>query len=120
MNIQELATLAEQNLDVTVFVLDNECLGMVRQQQQVLYKANYSGVFYSKMPDFVALAESFGIKAFELADFSRFDEIMEQALSGSGARFVHIPMEQYNVLPFVAGGKPNIEAIRAGKCTKSK
>ncbi len=120
MNIQELATLAEQNLDVTVFVLDNECLGMVRQQQEVLYKANYSGVLYSKMPDFVALAESFGIKAFELADFSRFDEIMSEALSGSGPRFVHIPLEKYNVLPFVAGGKPNIEPVRVKKCTKLK
>ena len=120
MNIQELATLAEQNLDVTVFVLDNGCLGMVRQQQEVLYSANYSGVFFSKQVDFVAVAEAFGIKSFELADFSRFDEIMVQALSGSGPRFVHIPLEKYNVLPFAAGEKAEEKPKKGRKCTKSK
>lgn len=120
MNIQELATLAEQNLDVTVFVLDNGCLGMVRQQQEVLYSANYSGVFFSKQVDFVAVAEAFGIKSFELADFSRFDEIMAQALSGSGPRFVHIPLEKYNVLPFTAGDKTKEKPEKRRKCTKSK
>jgi len=120
MNMQELATLAEQNLDVTVFVLDNECLGMVRQQQEVLYKSNYSGVMYSKMPDFVALAKAFGIESFELTDFSHFDEVMSAALSGQGPRFVHIPIKKYNVLPFVTGGKPNIEPVKVRKCMKLK
>lgn len=120
MNIQELATLAEQDLNVTVFVLDNECLGMVRQQQEVLYKSNYSGVMYSRMPDFVALAKAFGIESFELADFSRFDEVMTKALSGKGPRFVHIPIKKYNVLPFVTGGRPNIEPVKVSKCMKLK
>lgn len=112
MNIQELATLAECDLDITVIVLDNQCLGMVRQQQELLCNARYSASVYEKNPALVRIAEGFNIPAFDIDDVSQFDTIMQKALSGSGPRFVRIPVQQtYNVYPFVPSGKPNIEAI---------
>lgn len=112
MNVQELATLAELDLNVTVIVFDNQCLGMVRQQQELLFNENYSASIYDKNPNLVKIAEGFNIKSFDLTDFSQFDEIMEKALSGKGPRFVRIPVAQdFNVLPFVPGGKANIDAL---------
>lgn len=112
MNVQELATLAELDLNVTVIVFDNQCLGMVRQQQEMLFNQNYSASIYDKNPDLVKIAQGFNIKSYDLTDFSQFDSIMTEALSGKGPRFVRIPVAQnFNVLPFVPGGKANIDAI---------
>ncbi len=112
MNVQELATLAELDLNVTVIVFDNQCLGMVRQQQEMLFNQNYSASIYDKNPNLVKIAEGFNIPSYDLTDFSKFDEIMTEALSGKGPRFVRIPVAQnFNVLPFVPGGKANIDAI---------
>jgi acetolactate synthase-1/2/3 large subunit len=109
MNIQELATLAEEGLDVTVIVLDNGALGMVRQQQELLFAKNYSACIYGKSPNLSAIAEGFGITAFEAGDPSW----ESGAFTGSGPRFVHVNIRQSeNVYPFVPAGKANIEAIR--------
>ncbi len=108
MNIQELATLAEQKLDVTVIVLDNGALGMVRQQQELLFAANYSASIYESTVDLVRIAEGFGITAIDAAsdDWSRI------AFGGKGPRFVRCRIGQMeNVYPFVLAGKANIEAV---------
>ncbi|MDR1748217.1 MAG: biosynthetic-type acetolactate synthase large subunit [Spirochaetaceae bacterium] len=111
MNVQELATLAELELDVTVIVFDNACLGMVRQQQELLFGGTYSACIYSKTPNLVRIAEGFGIYSFDLDDYTRFDTVITKALSGSGPRFVRIPIAQeLNVYPFVPAGKANIDA----------
>lgn len=111
MNIQELATLAELNLDVTIFVLDNNCLGMVRQQQELLYNGNYSGVLYTKKTNLAEIARGFGIESYKIEDFDDFDETIQKSLVGTGPRLVQIPIDKYNVFPFVPNGKPNIEPI---------
>jgi acetolactate synthase-1/2/3 large subunit len=109
MNIQELATLAEEWLDVTVIVLDNGALGMVRQQQELLFAGNYSACIYRKSADLCAIARGFGIPSFEADDA----EWKSGSFGGSGPRFVHVRINQdENVYPFVPAGKANIEAIR--------
>lgn len=108
MNIQELATLAEQNLDVTVIVLDNGGLGMVRQQQNFLFAKHYSACDYAKSPDLVRIAEGFGIRAVDASEPG-----WEKAAFGmSGPCFVRKSVSpSENVFPFVPAGKANIEAI---------
>jgi acetolactate synthase I/II/III large subunit len=108
MNIQELATLAEEGLDVTVIVLDNGALGMVRQQQELLFARNYSACLFAKSPDLAAIAAGFGVATVDVAEPGW--EVA--AFAGSGPRFlrVRIPQEQ-NVYPFVPAGKANVEAI---------
>ena len=59
MNVQELATLAERGLDVTVIVLENGTLGMVRQQQEIVFKERYSACFFDRSPDLLKIAEGF-------------------------------------------------------------
>lgn len=117
MNIQELATLAEENLDVTVFVLDNGALGMVRQQQEFLFEKTYSASIYGKRPNLLAIAEGFGIPTAQAGngnDGANQDWVkVAFPPAGSGPRFIRVPVgQQENVLPFVPAGKKNIEAIK--------
>ena len=110
MNVQEMATLAEQNLDVTIVVLDNGALGMVRQQQEILFNKNYSASIYKKSPNLMKIAEGFGIEAVDV--YSPNWNKVAFPPKGSGPRFVHCPIEMAElVLPFVPAGKANIEAI---------
>lgn len=109
MNIQELATLSENNLNVTVIVLENGALGMVRQQQEYLFNKNYSASVFPKNPDFLKVAEGFGIKA---VDADKDENWQKKAFEESGPCFVRVKIAQgENVLPFVAAGKANIEPI---------
>jgi acetolactate synthase I/II/III large subunit len=112
MNIQELATLAEQNLAVTVIVFENGTLGMVYQQQKYLFNKNYSACTFSVQPDLVAIARGFGIEAVDTADD---DKWYEKAFSPDRKQkpfFVRVKIDhEEDVMPFVPGGKANIEAI---------
>ena len=111
MNIQELATLVEENLDVTVIVLDNGALGMVRQQQEFLCNKTYSASIYHKSPDLLAIAKGFGIVSADVTENPDWAEVAFPP-AGSGPRFIRVPVDrQENVLPFVPAGKKNIEAI---------
>lgn len=108
MNIQELATLAEENLNVTLMVLDNGSLGMVRQQQELLCDKRYSASIFSKTPDLIRIAEGFGIPAVVAGESGWEDK----AFGTKGPCFVlkTIPQEAM-VFPFVAAGKANVEAV---------
>lgn len=111
MNIQELGTLKEHNLDVTVFVLDNGALGMVRQQQEFLYNKNYSASVYSYKTDLVAIARGFGITCGDVAEDENWADCAFPP-PGSGPRFIRVPIRmENNVMPYVLAGSPNIEAL---------
>ncbi|OQA64317.1 MAG: Acetolactate synthase isozyme 1 large subunit [Spirochaetes bacterium ADurb.Bin269] len=110
MNIQELATLAELALDVTVFILDNGALGMVRQQQELIFSKNYSASIFERSPDLVRIAEGFGIVASD-TESPGWEQI---AFGGRGPRVIRhrVAMEE-NVFPFVPAGKANVDAMTA-------
>ncbi len=110
MNIQELATLAELNLDVTVIVLDNGVLGMVRQQQHYLFNGNLSASVFEKKPNLLEIAKGFDIVAVDT--FTSGWNTIAFPKKGSGPRFVVCKIDPEElVLPFVPGGKANIDAI---------
>jgi len=105
MNIQELATLSELNLPVTVIVLQNGTLGMVRQQQKYLFNKNYSASEFIHRPDFLAIAEGFGIEAIEANNDSTW---YEKAFTKEGPqpRFVLLCIDpEEDVLPYVEPGR---------------
>ncbi|HOE07387.1 MAG TPA: biosynthetic-type acetolactate synthase large subunit [Treponemataceae bacterium] len=109
MNIQELATLAELNLDVTVLLFDNEVLGMVRQQQEMLFNKAYSASIFKRPPDLVSVAQAYGIIS---GDFDENGENILFPKSNKGPRFVRICINKDdNVYPFVPAGKKNIDSI---------
>ncbi|WP_294429763.1 biosynthetic-type acetolactate synthase large subunit [uncultured Treponema sp.] len=110
MNIQELATLAENNLNVTVIVLENGALGMVRQQQEYLFGRNYSASTFASNPDLLKVAEGFGIT---VIDADKDSDWQKKAFDVKGPVFVRVRIARCeNVLPFVKGGSLNIDSIR--------
>lgn len=113
MNIQELATLAENNLPVTVIVFQNGTLGMVYQQQKYLFDKNYSASVFGHQPDLLAIAKGFGI---ETADADSDPDWYKKAFDANRANkpcFVRVSVgHEEDVLPFVPGGKANIDSIR--------
>ena len=113
MNIQELATLAENNLPVTVIVFENGTLGMVYQQQKYLFGKTYSASEFAASPDLLKIAEGFGI---ETADADKDADWYKKAFDEKRPNkpfFVRVRIDpEENVLPFVPGGKANIDSIR--------
>ncbi|MEW6777814.1 MAG: biosynthetic-type acetolactate synthase large subunit [Bdellovibrionota bacterium] len=105
MNIQELIVAAEHNLPIKIFIMNNSCLGMVRQWQQFFYDKRYSEVFWPKEPDWVKLAESMGAAGFEVSKASQFPGVVEEALSTPRPAMVNVRVTQdENVFPMVPAG----------------
>src|SRR3546814_3442057 len=77
MNIQELSCIAQYNLPVKVFIVNNQWMGMVRQWQELLHGGRYSESYTASLPDFVKLAESFhavGIRCDKASELDRSEE----------------------------------------------
>ncbi len=81
MNIQELSTCLQYDLNVKVINLNNQALGMVRQWQDMQYDSRYSHSYMDSLPDFVKLAESYGHVGMKVTDPSQLHSAMEEAFS---------------------------------------
>ncbi len=114
MNLQELATARRYGIPVKIVLLDNGCLGMVRQWQELFFEERYSEVDLSDNPDFVALARAFGIAAFSI---NRRDEVpaaIERVLAATGPILCHVRIDpRANVWPLVPPGKSNGEMMES-------
>jgi len=114
MNVQELATLAELRLPVTVVLFHNGGLGLVRQQQELFYNARYLASGLDSGPDFCALARAFGVAAWSVGGRFTAEQAFTGALAHEGPGLVVVPVpRQALVLPMVAPGTPNTDAILA-------
>ncbi len=108
MNIQEMATAAEQGADVTVILLNNVCLGLVHQQQELFFKANYFSSIYEVNVDFPRIASGFGWKTWDLAGAQDPDAVLREALSHKGPALIHVPVDRdEKVWPMVPPGAAN-------------
>lgn len=108
LNVQELATLAELALDVTIIVLDNRHLGLVRQQQTLFYDARLCASRFERALDFVAVARSFGIEALRLEPTAASLATLGAVLAQPGPRLIHVPIDAHEmVLPMVPPGAGN-------------
>lgn len=107
MNIQELDTYARYQMPIKVLVFDNNCLGMVRQWQELFFKERFSNTIYGRCPDFVKIAQGMGIEAFRVDDPMMLDSSIERAINTPGPVLVHIPIPQIEkVFPMVPAGAP--------------
>lgn len=108
MTLFELATAAIHKLPIKVLVMDNKYLGMVRQWQDMFWDKRYSGVDLEGNPDFVKLAESYGVKGFRLRRTADVDKILNQALEyNEGPCLIHVEVEpEANVFPMIPPGAP--------------
>ena len=108
MNIQELATLKRYGIPVKIVLLDNSCLGMVRQWQELFFAERYSEVDLSDNPDFAVLARAFGIPAFTVERRDQVPDAIERLLNEPGPLLCHVKIDpRANVWPLVPPGKSN-------------
>jgi acetolactate synthase-1/2/3 large subunit len=112
LNVHELATLAELDLDVTIVVLDNRHLGLVRQQQMLFYERRLSAAHLTRATDFVAVARGFGVEAVSLPETPERAATLSALLARRGPRLIHVPIDAGEmVLPMVPPGAGNHEMI---------
>ena len=112
MNVQELATAAEEQADVRIVLLNNAHLGLVRQQQQLFYGERYHASRFHAEPDFAAIARGFGIRAYDLGTTADPRAMLREALAARGPVLVNVPIgAEENVYPMVPPGAPNRHMI---------
>lgn len=112
MNIQEFATAAEHNLDLKVVLLNNNHLGLVRQQQTLFYGKNLSAVKFEQKTDFPAAAQAMGMKGIDLSTCEDPLQALQQALQEPGPCLINIPISETEmVFPMVAPGGANRDMI---------
>ena len=106
MNTQELATCAQNGIDVKVFIMNNGYLGMVRQWQELFWDRRYSHVDMGQFPDFVKLADAYGATGMRLSDKHTLVDDMREALATPGPVLVDVRVAaEENVYPMIAPGQ---------------
>ena len=106
MTLQELSVLTEYKLPVKVVILNNQSLGMVRQWQQLFHGERYSESLLSHHPDFIKLAEAYGMAGFVVQSTDEVEGVLRQALATPGPVIVECKVApDENVYPMVAPGK---------------
>jgi acetolactate synthase I/II/III large subunit len=112
MNIQELATAVEQRLNVKIIVLNNNSLGLVRQQQGLFYDNNFFASDYSIDIDFATIARGFGMQSVDFRYSPLSGELLQDALSAPGPCLINVPIDKNEeVYPMVPPGAANSAMI---------
>lgn len=116
MTLQELSVIQERNLPVKVIIVNNQALGMVRQWQETFYEKRYSESILPTNPDFVKLAESYGIRGIKVDTESEVPQMLEDIFSYDGPVVVDCRIAQEEkVYPMIAPGKGLNEMIGVTK-----
>lgn len=112
MNLNELATISHYNLPVIIIVANNGTLGMVRQWQKLFYDKRYSETTLDRPPDFVKLADAFGVRGFRARTEQEFSEAFAKAVSERTPALIDCYMDiDEMVFPMVPAGKPIDELL---------
>lgn len=112
MTMCELATAMENNLDIKFAIFNNNVLGMVRQWQELFYDKTYSATQYSNNPDFVKIAEAFGMLGIRVTDKAQVKSAVQQATDHEGPVIVEFMVEpDENVYPMIPPGQSSAELI---------
>jgi len=112
INIQELATAAELNLNIKIILMNNGHLGLVRQQQALFYDRNLTAVEFQAKMDFCRVAEGMGIEGIDLALSNEPLRDLKNAMQQTGPRLINIPISETEmVFPMVAPGGANRDMI---------
>ena len=105
MNMQELSTVKQYRLPIKVFILNNEYMGMVRQWQEFFHGGRYSESYTDSLPDFVALAEAYGIKGLRAKAPGEVDGLIEEMINHDGPVVADVLVEKMeNVFPMIPAG----------------
>ncbi|PHN01792.1 biosynthetic-type acetolactate synthase large subunit [Flavilitoribacter nigricans] len=111
MTIQELGMCAQWKTGVKIVLLDNNYLGMVRQWQELFHDRRYSSVELQN-PDFIKIAEGFGVKGKTITSEEELKSGVAEMLAHDGPYLLHVMVEkEHNVFPMVASGKAVDEIV---------
>ncbi len=112
MNMQELSTIVQYKLPVKIFILNNEWMGMVRQWQELNHGSRYSESYTASLPDFVKLAESFGIVGLRVDNVNTLEHTIEEMINVKGPVIADIRVEkEENCFPMIPSGAAHNEMI---------
>lgn len=113
MNIQELGTLAQYGINVKTVIINNRWLGMVRQWQEAFYEERYSSSDTEPgMPDFVKLADAYGVKGIQISKREDLEGAIATMLATDGPVILDVLVSrEENCYPMVAPGKSNADMI---------
>ncbi len=120
MNIQELMTCVDYKIPVKIAVINNGYLGMVRQWQEKLFDKHYSQTPITS-PDYVKLADAYGILGLRITDESQIDEALDKAIAYDGPVIMDFIVEPFEmVYPWVLAGKPLNEVLLSNNTDEKK
>ncbi|MCW3032309.1 MAG: acetolactate synthase large subunit [Solirubrobacteraceae bacterium] len=112
MNAQELATCAQNGIPIKVFIMNNGYLGMVRQWQELFWDGKYSQVDMGEFPDFVKLAEAYGVTGLRFADKTTLVEDIKRAIAIDGPVLVDVRVtREENTYPMIPAGHAAREMV---------
>ena len=114
MTMSELATMVENKIPVKFAIMNNRFLGMVRQWQHMFYNDTFYATEYTGNPDFVKLAEAFGVLGIRVTDNYQVADAIEQAMAHEGPVIVDFVVDpEENVYPMIPPGESVNELIEA-------
>ncbi|MBP5856151.1 acetolactate synthase 3 large subunit [Marivibrio halodurans] len=114
MNIQELSTAVQYRLPVKVFILNNKYMGMVRQWQELLHGGRYSESYSEALPDFVKLAEAYGLKGLRATKPDELDGLIEEMLAHDGPVMCDVAVDPTeNCFPMIPSGAAHNDMLLA-------
>ena len=112
MNMQELATCAQERIPIKVFIMNNGYLGMVRQWQELFWEKRYSQVDMGSYPDFVKVAEAYGATGMRLEDKRTLVDDFKRAIATEGPVLVDVRVtREENTYPMIPAGKAAREMV---------
>ena len=116
MTLQELSVIKERNLPVKVIIVNNEALGMVRQWQESFYEERYSESLFSENPDFVKLAESYGVRGVKVDKEADVIQTLQDIFAYDGPVVADFRVVRKTcVYPMIAPGKGIHEMVGVTK-----
>lgn len=106
MNLNELATVSTENVPVTIIIMNNHVLGMVRQWQTLFFQKHYSNTdLHNRKTDFMKLADAFGVPGYRITELSELAPVMEKVFAEQGPVVVECMIDQDEfVLPMLPPG----------------
>ncbi len=112
MNIQELATAVQHRLPVKIMILNNHYMGMVRQWQQMFHGDRHSESYMDSLPNFVKLAEAFGLKGMKCEHVADLDGAINEMVAHNGPVLMDIIVDpDENVYPMIPAGAAHNELV---------
>ena len=112
MNCNELATVQHYGLPIITVLFNNQTLGMVRQWQTLMYDHRYSQTTLDRGPDFVKLAEAYGLNGCRVSNIEDFEAAFQAAIASDKATVIDCAIDMDEMVhPMVPGGKPNTDFL---------